>query len=138
MAADEILSTEELDELMRAVSDGNVGTIAHSDASRHTALPYDFTAPRRIIANILPTLDMINGRFADAVGSTVYNMLQQRPQVSISAPQMVTMGEYMRTLPLPASINQVKVLPLRGTALMVLEPHLVTLMVDGFFGGTSQ
>lgn len=136
MADEDLLSPEEVNALMQAVSDGDVGDLhsAHSNAALD-AQEYDFTAPGRIISSIVPTLEMINDRFAHAMGRTLLGMTQQFADVTALNVQMVTMADYLRTLPVPCSVNMVRVTPLRGTALVVFEPHLVTCTVDAFFGG---
>ena len=39
---------------------------------------------------------------------------------------------------MPTNLNLVKINPLRGTALIVLDPKLVFAVVDNFFGGTGR
>jgi flagellar motor switch protein FliM len=51
---------------------------------------------------------------------------------------MVKFAEYMHTLYVPTSLNLVRVRPLRGTALFVLDPKLVFILVDNFFGGDGR
>lgn len=47
-------------------------------------------------------------------------------------------GDFLRTLPLPSSINLVRLAPLRGTAVVALAPTLVSSVVDKYFGGTGK
>jgi flagellar motor switch protein FliM len=51
---------------------------------------------------------------------------------------MKKFSEYVHTLHVPTSLNLVKINPLRGTALIVLDPKLVFAVVDNFFGGNGR
>jgi len=136
MANEDILTGEELAELMRAIDLGNI-TSSTDDLAKQNApvAQYDFKAPRRIISRILPMLNMINERFLSNLSNTFYSLTQQHLGFEANEVQMVTLADYLATLPIPSSINQIKAAPLRGTALVVFEPHLVTCAVDSFFGG---
>jgi flagellar motor switch protein FliM len=56
----------------------------------------------------------------------------------VSGVQMLKFAEYVHSLFVPTSLNLVRVQPLRGTALFVLEPKLVFALVDNFFGGGGR
>jgi flagellar motor switch protein FliM len=47
-------------------------------------------------------------------------------------------GEYVHSLYVPTSLNLVKIKPLRGTALFILDAKLVFKLVDNFFGGDGR
>jgi flagellar motor switch protein FliM len=51
---------------------------------------------------------------------------------------MLKFSEYVHSLHVPTSLNLVKILPLRGTGLVVLDPKLVFAVVDNFFGGNGR
>ena len=51
---------------------------------------------------------------------------------------MKKFSEYTHSLSLPINLNLVKINPLRGTALFVLDPKLVFAIVDNFFGGVGR
>lgn len=139
MATSDLLSSDEVDELMRAVEQGDLDALTPDRAGEERlALDYDFTSPRPNIAHITPRLDIINERFLGGMQLALFNLTQQNVELTSEPLQMVTLADYIRTLPVPCSINQVNIKPLRGTALIVFEPHLVTCAVDGFFGGGKR
>jgi flagellar motor switch protein FliM len=86
----------------------------------------------------MPTLEMINERFARYFRISLFNMLRRAGEISVSGVQMLKFAEYVHSLFVPTSLNLVKVQPLRGTALFVLEPKLVFALVDNFFGGGGR
>src|SRR5687767_10595848 len=92
----------------------------------------------RIVRGRLPTLDMINERFARLVRQNLYNLLRRSPEISVVPMEMKKFSEYVMTLSLPTSLNIVKINPLRGNALVVFDPKLVFAIVDNFFGGNGR
>jgi flagellar motor switch protein FliM len=92
----------------------------------------------RIVRGRMPTLEMINERFARIFRVSLYNLLRRTPEISVQQIQVKKFSEYVHTLHVPTSLNLVKMNPLRGTALVVIEPKLVFATVDNFFGGTGR
>lgn len=137
MSGNDLLSQEEIDALLGGVDDGTVST-RDDDADPEEARPYDLAAQDRIIRGRLPTLEMINERFARHFRIGLFNMLRRSPEISIRGVEMVKFADYVHSLFVPTSLNLVKIKPLRGTALFVIEPKLVVTAVDTFFGGAGR
>ena len=86
----------------------------------------------------MPTLELINERFARHTRVSLFNMLRRSAEVSIGGVQVQKFGEYIQTLYVPTSLNMVRMQPLRGMALFVFEAKLVFKLVDNFFGGDGH
>ena len=86
----------------------------------------------------MPTLEMINERFARQFRVSLFNLLRRSPEISPASIQMTKYSEYIATLFMPANMNMVGMRPLRGTALFTLDPKLVFSVVDNFFGGGGR
>ncbi len=132
----DILSQEEIDALLHGVDSGAVST--EDTAAPGEVRQYDFANQVRIVRGRMPTLEMINERFARLFRTSLFNMLRRTPEVAVAPIKMQKFSEYVHTLHVPTSLNLVKVLPLRGTALVVLDPKFVFTVVDNFFGGTGR
>ena len=132
----DILSQDEIDVLLHGVDDGEVE--ADEGIEDGAATSYDLTSQDRIVRGRMPTLEMINERFARHTRISLFNMLRRTADVAHSGVQVLKFGEYMHTLYVPTSLNLVKVKPLRGTALFVLDAKLVFKLVDTFFGGDGR
>src|SRR5690625_7724223 len=78
----------------------------------------------------MPTLEMINERFARYTRISLFNLLRRSAEVSAGGIQIQKFGEYMHTLYVPTSINMIRLRPLRGTALFVLDAKLVFKLVE--------
>lgn len=132
----DLLSQEEIDALLHGVDDGAVDTDADLDVGE--ARSYDLTSQDRIVRGRMPTLEMINERFARYTRVSLFNLLRRSADVAVGGVQILKFGEYVHTLYVPTSLNMVKVRPLRGTALIILDAKLVFKLVDNFFGGDGR
>lgn len=138
MSVNDLLSQEEIDALLHGVSSGDVETDSDEGLDDGATRNYDFTVEDRIVRGRLPTLEMINERFARHFRVSLFNLLRRTAEISVGSVQMLKFSEYMHTLFVPTSLNLVKVHPLRGTGLFVLDPKLVFILVDNFFGGDGR
>ena len=138
MSVSDLLSQDEIDALLHGVSSGDVDTDTAGDDSPDGIRGYDFTSQDRIVRGRMPTLEMVNERFARYFRISLFNMLRRTPEIAVGGVQMLKFAEYVHSLFVPTSLNMVRVLPLRGTALLVFDPKLVFIVVDNFFGGDGR
>lgn len=132
----DLLSQDEIDALLHGVSSGGVETDA--GLSEGGTANYDFTQQDRIVRGRMPTLEMINERFTRYFRVSLFNMLRRSAEISVRGVQMMKFSEYIHSLYVPTSLNMIKVKPLRGTGLFVMDPKLVFILVDNFFGGDGR
>ncbi len=136
MSAD-ILSQEEIDALVHGVDAGAVST-EEPPAARDEARPFDFATQDRIVRGRMPTLEMINERFARLIRIGIFNLLRRAPEISVKSIEMLKFSDYVHAMFVPTNLNLIRVKPLRGTAMIVFEPRLVFTAVDTFFGGGAR
>lgn len=136
MAVQDLLSQDEIDALLHGVDDGAVET--EIDATPGSVKNYDLTSQDRIVRGRMPTLEMINERFARYTRISIFNLLRRSADVAVGGVQVMKFGEYVHSLYVPTSLNMVKMKPLRGTALFILDARLVFKLVDNFFGGDGR
>lgn len=133
----DILSQDEVDALLHGVDDGAVDT-AEEEIDDGEAHSFDFNNQERIVRGRLPTLEMINERFSRYFRVSFFNMLRKTPEISVNGIQMIKFSEYIHTLFVPTSLSLIKMEPLRGTGMIMLDPKLVFIVVDNFFGGDGS
>ncbi|MDJ0806511.1 MAG: flagellar motor switch protein FliM [Gammaproteobacteria bacterium] len=138
MSANDLLSQEEIDALLHGVDSGDVGTEADVEVDPSGVSSYDFASQDRIVRGRLPTLEMINERFARYFRTSLFNMLRRTADISVSGIQMQKFSEFVHSLFVPTSLNIIKVEPLRGKGLFVIDPKLVFSVVDNYFGGSGR
>ncbi|MCW8833268.1 MAG: flagellar motor switch protein FliM [Colwellia sp.] len=135
----DLLSQDEIDALLHGVDDVEEEEIVEEavDTGNGTS-DYDFSSQDRIVRGRMPTLEMVNERFARHMRISLFNMMRRTAEVSINGIQMIKFGEYIHTLFVPTSLNMVRFRPLKGTALITMEARLVFILVDNFFGGDGR
>jgi flagellar motor switch protein FliM len=138
MAVHDLLTQEEIDALLHGVDDGDIDTESDLEFRSGAVRPYDFTSQDRIVRGRMPTLEMINDRFVRHFRISLFNLLRRSAEISVLGVQVLKFSEYIHSLYVPTNLNVVRLNPLRGRGLMVMEPTLVFTVVDNFFGGNGQ
>lgn len=134
--SNDVLNQDEIDALIHGVDSGAVST--QPTAPSNEARQYDFATQVRIVRGRLPTLEMINERFARRYRTSVFNLMRRMPEIGVGPVQINKFSDYVHTLQVPTSLNLVHIKPLHGTALIVVDPKLVFAAVDNFFGGSGR
>jgi len=135
----DLLSQDEIDALLHGVDDVEEEEIDEESAEDASGgSDYDFSSQDRIVRGRMPTLEMVNERFARHMRISLFNMMRRTAEVSINGIQMIKFGEYIHTLFVPTSLNMVRFRPLKGTGLITMEARLVFILVDNFFGGDGR
>ncbi len=132
----DLLSQDEIDALLHGVDDGDIDT--DDDLDEGGVRNYDLASQDRIVRGRMPTLEMINERFARYTRISLFNLLRRNADVSTGGVQIMKFGEYIHTLYVPTSLNIVKIRPLRGAGLFIFDAKLVFKLVDNFFGGEGR
>lgn len=133
----DLLSQDEIDALLNGVDDVDEEDV-YADESTGSAMEYDFSSQDRIVRGRMPTLEIVNERFARHMRVSLFNMMRRSAEVSINGIQMIKFGEYIHTLFVPTSLNMVRFRPLKGAGLITMEARLVFILVDNFFGGDGR
>jgi len=133
----EILNQDEIDALLKGVDDGAVPTTPPPEEPGKVR-DYDFATQIRIVRGRMPTLEMINDRFARLFRIGLFNMLRRTPEIAVAPVKVQKFTEYTQNLHVPSSLNLIKINPLRGTGLLTLDATLVFAVVDNFFGGNGR
>ncbi|MDR3395678.1 MAG: flagellar motor switch protein FliM [Parasulfuritortus sp.] len=134
--ADDILSQEEVDALLRGVT-GEPEESASEDGAAGVRT-YDIGRQERIVRGRMPTLEIINERFARNFRIGLFNLIRRTAEISVGPVSVIKYSEFVRNLIVPTNLNLVHMHPLRGTALFVFDPNLVFLVVDNLFGGDGR
>lgn len=134
--ADDILSQEEVDALLRGVT--GESEEAESEGAGEGIRTYDIGRQERIVRGRMPTLEIINERFARNFRLGLFNLIRRTAEISVGPVTVIKYSEFVRNLIVPTNLNMVHVQPLRGTALFVMDPNFVFLVVDNLFGGDGR
>ncbi len=136
--ADRVLSQDEVDALMKGVSNGDIETETDKAADADGVTAYDLSSQDRVIRGRMPTLEIINERFCRFYRVSLFNLIRKVADVNMEGVRMMKYGEFLKNIPVPTSLNMFKFPPLRGLSLLVFDANLVFLIVDNYFGGGGK
>jgi len=133
-----ILDQDEVDALLRGLSGGEIEAESDVPEDDSGVVSFDLANQDRIIRGRMPVLEIVNDRFARLCTNALANAMRKRVDLNPISIDMSKFGDFMRSLPVPTSINIFKLDPLRGNALLVVDSRLVFALVENFFGGAGS
>jgi flagellar motor switch protein FliM len=143
------LSQDEVDALLKGLDSGDVQTegataqpsaAVRGDVSEAMAdaKPYDFASSELSIRNRLPGLEIIFGKFTRGLRNLFVSELGRSADAGFNDMEVVVYEDFIKRIPLPASIHLFQLEPLRGVGVFVVEARLAYALIDIFFGGTGD
>ena len=140
----QILSQDEVDALLQGITgDNNKSDHGQFDSSNgsggsSSVQKYDLASQERLVRGRMPTMEVINERFARNVRLGIFDFIRKSPEVSIGDIKVQKYSAFLREIVVPTNFNIVSVRPLRGSALVVCDPTLVFAVIDALFGGAGK
>jgi flagellar motor switch protein FliM len=135
--SNEFLTQEEVDALLKGVTGADDDAPAEQ-IDPHAVRTYNLATQERIVRGRMPALEIINDRFSRLLRIGLFNLMRRNPEITVSPVRVIKYGEFIRNLVVPTNLNIAQVKPLRGNALVVVEPNLVFQVVDSMFGGDGR
>jgi flagellar motor switch protein FliM len=133
----QILSQDEVDALLQGIT-GESQKLEQEDAPTEGIRDYDLASQERIVRGRMPTMEIINERFARNIRIGLFNLIRKSPEVSIGGIKVQKYSAFLREIVVPTNFNIVSVKPLRGSGLIVCDPSLVFAVIDSLFGGAGK
>jgi len=124
----QILSQDEVDALLQGIT-GESQKLEEDDAPSTGLREYDLSSQERIVRGRMPTMEVINERFARNIRLGLFNLIRKSPEVSIGGIKVQKFSAFLREIVVPTNFNVVSVRPLRGNGLIVCEPSLIFSVV---------
>ncbi|PXW90720.1 flagellar motor switch protein FliM [Nitrosomonas sp. Nm84] len=134
--AEDFLSQDEVDALLKGAT--GESDEAQNEEEKGGVRAYNIATQERIVRGRMPTYEIINERFARSLRIGLFNFMRRSVDISVSPVKVIKFSEFVRNLVVPTNLNMVHMKPLRGTALFVLDPNLIFLIVDNLFGGDGR
>jgi flagellar motor switch protein FliM len=135
--ATSLLTPDELSALAEGVMDGSIPV----DTGFNTAArvkKHDLASEDSSLGVNITSIDMINERFIRTFRLGLVEMLRTSPKVNPNQVEIVRFGDYLKSLKAPLSVNVVRMNPLRGNSIVVIDPTVVFSSLDSFFGGFGK
>ncbi len=133
----QILSQDEVDALLQGIT-GESQKLEQEDTPSSGVREYDLGSQERIVRGRMPTMEVINERFARNIRVGLFNFIRKSPEVSIGGIKVQKFSAFLREIVVPTNFNICAVKPLRGSALVVCDPSLVFAVIDSLFGGVGR
>jgi len=146
----DILSQEEVDALLSAVSSGELQTEASAPAAatagtavaategERTIQLYDFRRPDRISKDQMRTLQNLHEGYARAFSTSLTSYLRTLVEIELVSVDQLTYSEFIMSISNPSCIYVFQMEPLEGQAIFEINPTLVFFIVDRLFGGQGR
>jgi flagellar motor switch protein FliM len=132
-----ILSQDEVDALLQGIT-GESQKLEQEDVDEGPVRNYDLASQERIVRGRMPTMEIINERFARNIRIGLFNFIRKSPEIAIGAIKVQKYSAFLREIVVPTNFNIVSVRPLRGSGLIVCDPTLVFAVIDALFGGAGK
>jgi flagellar motor switch protein FliM len=133
----QILSQDEVDALLQGIT-GESQKLEADEAPAGAIRDYNLASQERIVRGRMPTMEIVNERFARNIRIGLFNFIRKSPEVSLSGIKVQKYSAFLREIVVPTNFNIVSVKPLRGTGLIVCDPTLVFAVIDALFGGAGR
>lgn len=133
----QILSQDEVDALLQGIT-GESQKLEEEEVQHGSIRNYDIASQERIVRGRMPTMEIINERFARNIRIGLFNFIRKSPEISIGGIKVQKYSAFLREIVVPTNFNIVSVRPLRGSGLVVCDPTLVFAVIDSLFGGAGK
>lgn len=135
--SDSFLSQEEVDALLEGVT-GESQRSTEDAAKIGEVRFYNISSQERIVRGRMPTMEVVNERFARNLRISLFNFIRRSPEISVGPVQVQRYSAFLRELAVPTSFNIMAVRPLRGNGMIVCEPSLIFGVIDTLYGGIGK
>ena len=135
----EVLSQEEIDQLLTAISTGEVETEeALKKAETRKIKIYDFKRPDKFSKDQIRTLQMMHETFARLTTTSLSAQLRTTVHVHVASVDQLTYEEFLRSIPNPTTLAVINMHPLKGSAILEIDPSITFTIIDRLFGGPGE
>ena len=133
----QILSQDEVDALLFGIT-GESQKLEQEEAPKEGIRDYNLAQQERIVRGRMPTMEIINERFARNIRVGLFNFIRKSPEVSVGGIKVQKYSAFLREIVVPTNFNIMAIRPLRGSGLVVCDPTLVFAVIDALFGGVGK
>jgi flagellar motor switch protein FliM len=117
---------------------GESQKLEQEEAPSEGVRDYDLASQERIVRGRMPTMEIINERFARNIRVGLFNLIRRSPEVSVGSIKVQKYSAFLREIVVPTNFNIMAIRPLRGSGLVVCDPTLVFAVIDALFGGAGK
>ncbi len=135
----DILSQDEIDQLLSAISSGEVEP---KDQTQHKEQKkvkiYDFKRPDKFSKDQIRTVQMMHETFARLTTTALSAKLRALVEVHVTGVDQLTYEEFIRSIPNPTTLALINMDPLKGSSILEIDPTITFTIIDRLFGGAGE
>jgi len=135
----EVLSQEEIDQLLTAINAGDTEPEDLRPAADTRKIKiYDFKRPDKFSKEQIRTISMMHDTFARLTTTSLSAQLRSMVHVHVASVDQLTYEEFIRSIPTPTTLAIINMDPLKGNAILEIDPAVTFSIIDRLFGGTGE
>ena len=136
----EVLSQDEIDQLLTAISSGDVETeeVSHQATDQRKIKIYDFKRPDKFSKEQIRTVSIMHETFARLTTTSLSAQLRSLVQVHVASVDQLTYEEFIRSIPNPTTLAVINMDPLKGSSVLEIDPAITFSIIDRLFGGKGE
>ncbi|MBR6193226.1 MAG: flagellar motor switch protein FliM [Treponema sp.] len=135
----EVLSQDEIDQLLQAISSGDNETDDFKPVSDTRRIKiYDFRRPDKFSKEQIRTVSNMHETFARLTTTSLSAQLRTLVHVHVASVDQLTYEEFIRSIPTPTTLAVINMDPLKGNAVLEIAPEITFIMIDRLFGGSGD
>ena len=141
---EQLLSQDEIDALLKGISDGDIETAKEGEPEAAAAAPertdaqvFDFSKYTKGRKERLSALEFISDRLSKSLRSALTLFLEREVDINITPTQYTEYGEFIKTLPLPTNMNIVITDNLKGFFIVIFDAKLIFCVLETVFGSNT-
>ncbi len=135
----EVLSQDEIDQLLTAISSGEVDTAeVHQATDQRKIKIYDFKRPDKFSKDQIRTVSIMHETFARLTTTSLSAQLRSLVHVHVASVDQLTYEEFIRSIPNPTTLAVINMDPLKGSAILEIDPSVTFSIIDRLFGGKGE
>ncbi len=135
----EVLSQDEIDQLLTAISAGDTETEDFRPVNDTRKIKiYDFKRPDKFSKEQIRTVSIMHETFARLTTTSLSAQLRSMVHVHVASVDQLTYEEFIRSIPTPTTLAVINMDPLKGNAILEIDPSVTFSIIDRLFGGTGQ
>lgn len=135
--SESFLSQDEVDALLEGVT-GESQKLSDELQEQGEVRAYSISSQERIVRGRMPSMEIVNERFARNLRVGLFNMIRRSPEISLGPVSVQRYSAFLRELAVPTNFNIMAIRPLRGSGLIVCEPTLLFGIIEMLYGGAGK
>lgn len=133
----DILSQEEIDSLLSALTKGELTAEEIKEAEEKKVKPYDFSKPSKFSKDQIRTFEMIHENFSRVLSTYLSGRTRSLVDVRVVSIDQMTYNEFIRSMPNPTFMAVFSAPELSGNGILEMNLNIIFGIIDKLLGGVS-